>query len=114
MRRLSALTTTVLLLVLAQPSYAVAWNGYQVGRILPPDSKDCVAFQLTGVNEADPAVPGIAWFAVPRSAFGFKEIYALLLTAKASGIPITVETTGQLAGSQCHPFVGVWQIYTTS
>jgi hypothetical protein len=113
MRRLIFVIGTVLFLALAQPSHARTWNGYQVGRILPPDSKDCVAFQLTGVNEADPVAPDTPWFAVPRSALGFKEIYALLLTAKASGIPITVETTGVLAGSQCHPFVGVWQIYTT-
>jgi hypothetical protein len=70
--------------------------GKQVDGLLPPDDRDCLFFYLVGVTEADPAVPGNAWFAVPRAAYGFKEIYALLLAARLAGSPVSVVTNGQL------------------
>jgi hypothetical protein len=93
----------------------VQWPGHLVGRIFPPDSRDCVYFELAGVPQADSNVSGGgSWFAIPRSAPGFKEIYALLLTAKTTGMALTVETTGVAAGGACGVFAGVHQIYTTS
>jgi hypothetical protein len=91
------------------------WDGKTVARLQPPDSnRDCVFFELSGVAQADSGVPTSgAWFAVPRSHYGFKEIYAMLLTAKAMNLPITVGTTG-LAAAGCTAFVGVAYVYTTS
>jgi len=89
-------------------------SGKLVGRLMPPDGRDCVFFELQGVGTADPSVPGgESWIAVPRSQTGFKEIYALLLTAKAMQMPITVVTTGAPAPSPCNGFVGLTQIYSS-
>jgi hypothetical protein len=58
---------------------------------------DCFYFILDGVAEADPVVPGNPWFAIPRSQFGSKDAYAMLLGAKLSGQPVTVNTDGTLS-----------------
>jgi len=60
----------------------------------PDDTRDCTFFTLQGVSQADPNVAS-EWFAIPRIHQGFKEITALLLAAKVSGIPINVTTNGQ-------------------
>src|SRR5688500_2431456 len=102
MRRVGILVAAVAGLMSAGAAEAVHWPGRQVGRILAPDTRDCVFFELVGVTEADAAVPtGGSWFAMPRGALGFKEIYSLLLLAKATGIPMTVETTGAAVGGLC-------------
>ncbi len=62
-----------------------------------PDSRQCIFFQLTGVSEADPVNPNNPWFAVAKTHGGYKEIVAMLMMAKATGIPISVGTTGALA-----------------
>lgn len=89
------------------------WANRQVGVIMPPDSRDCVFFKLEGVSTADPDISTEAWIAIPRTHIGFKERYALLLWAKGSQTPITVETSG-VAEPSCGGVVGVWQIYTTN
>ena len=104
----------LMLVSLTQPALAIVHHiNKAVGVIMPPDSRDCVFFQLVGVSEPDPAVPGIPWIAVPRTQLGFKEICALLLWAKGSGQLVTVETSST-AQSACAGAVGVWQIYTSS
>ena len=115
MRNRKLWAALLLLFAASGPAFAGTWNGYKVGRLLPPDIRDCVFFQLEGVSQADAVAPGSPWFAVSRNALGFKEIYALLLTAKASEIPLTVETVGQLSTScGSTPVVALWQIYTTN
>lgn len=94
-----------------------AWSGYLVGRIFAPDDRPCLFFELSGVPQADPLVPGNSWMAVPQSQDGYQEIYALLLWAKATGTPISAVTSGQLAASQCLThgnIVGVYQDYSAS
>src|SRR5687767_8704333 len=44
----------------------------EVAAFHAPDTRDCSFFQLVGVSEADPAVPGNPWFAVPKSHMGYK------------------------------------------
>jgi hypothetical protein len=56
--------------------------------------QDCLYFTLTGVTEADPATPSNPYFAIPRSQYGAKDAYAMLLTARAAGARIRVTTTG--------------------
>ena len=66
-----------------------------IGALMAPDdTRDCMFFMLEGVTQADPNVVS-AWFAIPRTHPGFKEITGLLLAAKVSGIPINVTTNGQ-------------------
>jgi hypothetical protein len=66
----------------------------------------CLTFKLVGVTIADPAVQtsNRALFAVPKSQANFAEIYAMLLAAKASALPVTVFTTGT---TQCGAGAGV-------
>jgi hypothetical protein len=112
------LTLFTTMLVLVSSANAVTWPSRQIGRLLMPDSaRDCVFFELVGVSQPDPAVPGTALIAVPKTQNGFKEIYALLLWAKATESVLTVETTGQPAGGGCSSLgnvVGLHQIYTPS
>ena len=115
MRNIGVIAIVVSILTWATTSHAALWNGYEVGSVLPPDSRDFIFFRLVGVSQADPAVPNAGpWFAVPRTAVGFKEIYALLLAAKAAGWTLTVQTTGQEAPGQCAPYALVAYLHTTS
>lgn len=69
-----------------------------VARIHSGDSRACFFFQLNGVSEADPVVPGDYWFAIPQSNAGYKDAVAILMLARATGMPLAhVKTTGGLA-----------------
>jgi hypothetical protein len=71
-----------------------------VGRIETPDmTRACIFFSLQGVTEADPIASGNPWFTVPANHPGFKEIYATLLAARATGSLISVYTTGTVAAT---------------
>lgn len=70
------------------------------------DYRPCAFFRLEGVGEADPVKPGAPWFAVPRTHPAFNEIFALLLTAKATNLPVTISTAGTSATS-CNDFATV-------
>jgi hypothetical protein len=76
------------------------WNGKQVAMISSTyDGADCIYFTLEGVAEADPVKPGDPTFAIPRSQFGSKDAYAMLLSAKLTGQSVRVLTRGTLACS---------------
>lgn len=64
---------------------------------------DCFFFALEGVGEADPVKPGDQWFAFPRSQYGSKDAYAMLLSAKLAGATVTVHTSGQMACGYATP-----------
>jgi hypothetical protein len=51
-------------------------------------------------------MPGWPWVAIKQSQNGFREIYALLLAAKASGQSVTIITTGT-AVPECDGYVGL-------
>jgi hypothetical protein len=73
----------------------------------PAATVACAYFQLVGVTQADPSVPGDAWFAIPTTQNGFTEIYAMMVAAKLAGAPVTVGTTGAVAGGSCGTNPGV-------
>ena len=74
------------------------WQGpLTVSVVFPADAtRPCAFFQLQGVTQADPAVPG-PWFSIPTTNVGFHEQYALLLSAAFNNHPIFVGTNGQAA-----------------
>ena len=60
----------------------------------------CVSFQLDGVPVSDPALPNNnPWFSLRKDHEHFAELLAMLLTAKAANIPITVATSGSSCGN---------------
>lgn len=71
-------------------------NGYQVGMIRSPDGRPCTFFTLNGVSVADPILPNSPWFVIPQSAVGYKEMLALLVSAKLTAKPLFVSTTGSV------------------
>ncbi len=46
----------------------------------PTSAQNCLYFELTGIAQADPIVPSVAWFAIPNTHNGFTQIYAMLLS----------------------------------
>jgi hypothetical protein len=60
------------------------------------DHRACLFFNLAGVTTADPVTPNMNWFSVPMTHPGFKEIVAILISARTSREPITVYTTGSI------------------
>ena len=65
------------------------WNGRMVGMLSSTyDGADCIYFTLEGVSEADPIKPGDPTFAIPRSQFGSKDAYSMLLAAKLADKPV--------------------------
>jgi len=68
--------------------------GKSIGYLGGGDSRPCVFFNLVGVSPADPALPGVDWFVLPKTHPQFKESFALLMAAKLTGKLINVTTTG--------------------
>lgn len=88
-------------LLAAAPSHAADFtgSGYPVGTIRSPDGRPCTFFTLVGVNQADPAVPNSPWFVISQSAVGYKEMLTLLLSAKMTGKPVYLSTSGNLVAA---------------
>ena len=94
------LKSIALIILLASPSVVLAVNWYNksMGQLQSMyDGADCIYFTLGGVSEADPVKPGDPWFAIPRSQYGAKDAYAMLLSAKLSGQVVNVATRGTLS-----------------
>lgn len=88
----------------AQQTYA----NQSIGLVQTPTATaNCAYFQLIGVAQADPSVPGDAWFAIPTTQNGYNEIFAILIAAKLAGATVTVGTTGAVAGGSCGTNPGV-------
>ncbi|WP_116809915.1 hypothetical protein [Steroidobacter cummioxidans] len=84
--------------VLSLPVHAVEHVNKRVLFLQSTSSAhDCFFFVLEGVSQADPVKPGDMWFAFPRSQFGSKDAYAMLLAAKLTDTSVTVHTEGQMA-----------------
>jgi hypothetical protein len=94
-------TATVLGIAAAVPGAAFAmldWPNKSVGMLSSTyDGADCFYFTLQGVPEADPIKPGEPTFAIPRTQYGAKEGYAMLLSAKLSGRTVRVLTRGTIS-----------------
>ena len=78
------------------PASAVDWDGKQVNNLFM-DTRTCVFFQLDGVPQADPAAPGVPWFALDKGNANFSVMYSMLLAARAGGTPMRVKTNGTLS-----------------
>lgn len=112
---LKLLAVLALLGGMSLPANAVTYESYQVGSILMPDAtRNCVFFELVGVNQADPVVPSNPWMAIPATQNGYSQIVAFLLWARALGTPISVVTSGAISNGGCasaDQVVGVNMIY---
>ena len=86
---------TLLSFASALPSVAADWTA-QVAQVQSTNlGLDCFYFTLNGITVADPALGNNSpWFAVPRTQYGAKDAYAMLLTAKATAAQVRVTTTG--------------------
>lgn len=83
---------------------------------LPDPNHNCIFFTLFDVTEADPAIPGSPWFAIPVSQNGSSEMYNLLLRSKVDRLQIGVVTSGAPAAgctaiSNTQPIVGITYLY---
>lgn len=97
-RLLRSLATIAVLTVPATSNAMLDWYGRTVAMLSSTyDGADCIYFTLEGVSEADPIKPGDPTFAIPRSQFGSKDGYAMLLAAKLTGQPVRVLTRGTIA-----------------
>lgn len=90
-KTLVALAATM---TLTAPANAVDHTAKRVLDLHVDATRPCAFFRLEGVAEADPVTPGSMWFAVPRAHAGYTELFAMLLTAKAANLPVTIKTNG--------------------
>lgn len=88
------------LLSAACSCWSATYSGYQVDSIRPGGDRACTLFILTGVSQADPVMRNSAWFGIPQSAPGYKEMVAAVFMAKMGSRPLDVETTGATS-SEC-------------
>jgi hypothetical protein len=89
-------TILLLLAVLASPVQAGDWSSKAITAYFL-DTRPCTFFALSGVAQADPVLPGSPYFALAKTHPNYAELYATLLTAKASQHLVDVSTSGQLA-----------------
>ncbi len=61
------------------------------------DNRACAFFTLDGVTQADPIAPGSPWFAIPKTASNYSELFSLLASSKYTGKAITATTDGTLS-----------------
>src|SRR5690348_1488212 len=103
--------TALLILVSINASainYYNGGNGYQVGVVRPGGDRPCTLFTLSGVSIVDASIaPNSPWFVLEHSLPEYSQMVATLLTAKATGRPIQVETTGVLSSACFHPIANV-------
>lgn len=63
--------------------------------LLEAADSSCIFFQLSGVTEANPAVPSGVWFGIDKNQGNAKEMYALLLSARISGTSLARVLTNE-------------------
>lgn len=86
------------MLMASSAGLAVEHSGKEVSLVHSPTmGHECVFFLLAGVAQADPAAPGVAWFAVHKTHPGFKELTAILVSARLTKERVTVYTNGNHA-----------------
>lgn len=81
-------------MALTAPANAAIHTAKRVVQLHEDANRPCTIFRLEGVNEADPAVFGSPWFVVPRTHAAYTQLFAMLLTAKATNLPVTVHSSG--------------------
>ena len=110
MKKMKLFLICMFSVVMLNVSVATASITGSVGGLVPPDYRPCAFFSLVGVAEASTVKPGWPWFAIRQTQNGFKELYALLLSAKLTGTPVIVNATG-VAVSECDGYVGISNAY---
>lgn len=96
--RLALGVAAVTVLGASQIAFAITQHLNKTISLLEINTTGCHFFQLTGVTQADPVAPNRAWFAIRIDQPNSKELYALLLTARTTGVALTrVVTSGQIA-----------------
>lgn len=104
-KTLIALAATLAMTVPANA--ATTYIGKKVFDLHEDASRPCAIFRLEGVTQADPTTTsGAPWFAIPRTHPGFTDLFAILLTAKAANLPVTIITDGTVT-SDCGGFATV-------
>ena len=93
---LAKLASAAALTFAAPMAQAVDWNGYQVNIIRSPDGRPCTFFQLVGVAQADPVKPNDPWFVIRQAHPGYKEMLAILMSAKLTSRNVIVSTAGSV------------------
>ena len=99
--------TLLIFLSVFNLAHATNYNSYQVDIVRPGGDRPCTLFQLVGVSQADPVLPGSPWFSIPQTAQGYKEMVATLLAAKLAARNIDVITTGTVPSACGHPGISV-------
>jgi hypothetical protein len=105
MRRFARLVLTVLLSVGPQ-AFAATYPNAIVTQVLTITGQSgaglCYYFTLSGVAQADPSVPNNPWFAIStNSNVSAKEEFALILTARVTGTPVSAVVTTGAADPDC-------------
>lgn len=90
-------------LLVADQALALDHPAANVAVVRPGGDRPCTLLTLVGIDQADPAYPGSAWFSFPDSAPGYKEMVATLLVAKASNRLVRVTTSGSVPAACGHP-----------
>ena len=96
------IATAIATSLLAASSGAVAGSfvGKTITIVRAPDTRPCTFFSLDGVYPADPVTPNSGWFVLRQAAVGYKENLAILMSAKLTGRPVNVGTSGTFV-SEC-------------
>jgi hypothetical protein len=100
-RHSAALLAVAVSLGTAGASHAYTQHFNKVVSLLEVQNAACYFFQLDGVSVVDSSISTTPWFAIPRNSENAKELYALILSAKLTGTPLSrVLTSGSLARGQ--------------
>ena len=94
--------------VASTPLLAEVHSHKKVTLIHSGDTRGCIFFQLEGVPVADSNLPaGGAWFSVLHSHESSKQIFSMLLSAKAANSMVQVRTDGS---SKCDKHAAVTSV----
>lgn len=78
------------------PADAANHTNQEVGEV-QIDRRPCLFLILKNVSQADPAVPGVPWFAIPTGSANYQTFASLVLSAKGARQPVYARTDGTLS-----------------
>ena len=94
---IAAVAAGVLTSLVSQPASAESHYSKTV-EMIESTISDCYFFKLIGVAQSDPVTPNSPWFAIHREQAQAKEMLAILMTARTSGMILQrVMTNGAVA-----------------
>lgn len=101
-KTLVALAATM---ALTAPINAAVHTAKRVIQLHEDGDRPCAIYRHEGVAEADPA-NGSPWFVLPRTHTAYTDLFAMLQTAKATNVLVTIHTSGT-GTSSCDGFATV-------